>query len=178
MNRFPMSMDLEGKTVFLVGNGPQIRQKAEKLAPFGPELRRVETFTEAEAGTLPALVIVGDTPLVEAGRIAGLCRRYRIPVNVVDVPQLCSFYFPALVTRGELTLSISTAGAAPEAAAWLRRELERLLPENTGDILDWLAQEKTRLRQLGISREAAAAALSAGRPLEEAELQALRGSRD
>lgn len=32
MNHFPISVNLSGKTVYLIGDGPQIRQKAEKMS--------------------------------------------------------------------------------------------------------------------------------------------------
>ena len=115
MNRFPLSVDLNGKPIYLIGNGEQIRRKAEKLAPFGAVLICSDTFTKREAERTPAMVIVGDTPRPEAERIFALCRENRIPVNVVDTPELCSFYFPALITRGDLTISISHCGSSPAA---------------------------------------------------------------
>lgn len=173
MSRFPLSIDLTGKVVFLIGNGPQIQQKAEKLAPFGAVLIRRATFTEADAQQLPALVIVGDTELAEAEHIFSLCCQYRIAVNVVDVPRLCSFYFPALITRGDLTVSISTDGSSPAAAACLRQRIEGVLPDRTGEILDWLSENRQLLREKKCLSAAAGAAFSAGRPLTAAEVDAL-----
>jgi precorrin-2 dehydrogenase/sirohydrochlorin ferrochelatase len=47
----------------------------------------------------------------------------RIFLNVVDRPALCSFIVPALVSRGDLTLAISTSGASPAMAKKIRQEL-------------------------------------------------------
>ena len=170
MNRFPLSVDLRGKRVYLIGNGEQIRQKAEKLAPFGAVLIHGDAFGEAEAESAPALVIVGDTHRAEAERIAALCRGHRIPVNVVDEPELCSFYFPALITRGDLTVSISTGGTSPAAAAHLRQKIDELLPEEMEQILCWLSERRATLKEKHLLKAATAAAFSLGRPLTAEEL--------
>lgn len=173
MNRFPLSVDLRDQTVFLIGDGPQIRDKAQKLLPFGPRLIQKNTFTPEDAGQQPALVIVGDTPLAQAEAISDLCRSRRIPVNVVDVPRLCSFYFPALIIKGSLTVSVCTGGSSPLAAARLRQQLLEALPENTEQLLDWLRLHRQTLRQRGLLREATAQAFALGRPLTGQELKEL-----
>lgn len=173
MNRFPLSIDLKGKPVYLIGKGEQIRQKAEKLAPFDAALICSDTFSEADAEQTPAMVIVGDTPRSEAERIFALCCQRRIPVNVVDEPGLCSFYFPAMITRGDLTVSISTAGSSPSAAAYLRQKIEALLPEDTEAILRWLCEHRAELKEKQLIKAATAAAFTTGRPLTADELREL-----
>jgi siroheme synthase-like protein len=54
----------------------------------------------------------------EAQRRGVLC-------NVVDVPESCDFFYPAVVRRGDLQIAISTAGKSPSLAQKLRRQLER-----------------------------------------------------
>ena len=173
MSYFPLSINLTGRKVFLVGHGPQIRQKEEKLEPFGAVLVRGDTFTEDDAQTAPALVIVGDTELSEAEKISQLCREYHIPVNVVDVPELCSFYFPALIARGDLTVSVSTGGKSPAAAAYLREQIEQMIPDNAEKILEWIFENREKLRKRCVSKTAIAAAFSRGRPLTEKEVEEL-----
>jgi precorrin-2 dehydrogenase/sirohydrochlorin ferrochelatase len=45
--------------------------------------------------------------------------------NVVDVPEYCDFFYPAVVRRGDLQIAISTAGQSPSLAQKLRQQLER-----------------------------------------------------
>jgi precorrin-2 dehydrogenase/sirohydrochlorin ferrochelatase len=70
-------------------------------------------------------------------------------VNAVDDPPFCDFYFPSVVRRGELQIAISTGGASPALAQRLRKEINELLPLDTGD---WLA-ELGNLRREVLERE-------------------------
>jgi len=54
----------------------------------------------------------------EAQRRGVLC-------NVVDVPDYCDFFYPAVVRRGDLQIAISTSGQSPSLAQKLRQQLER-----------------------------------------------------
>jgi precorrin-2 dehydrogenase/sirohydrochlorin ferrochelatase len=49
--------------------------------------------------------------------------------NVVDVPEYCDFFYPAVVRRGDLQIAISTAGQSPSLAQKLRQQLERQFGE-------------------------------------------------
>lgn len=174
MSFFPMCVDLQGKTVFLIGKGRQIQSKKEKLAPFGAVLIAKENLTEKDLLLKPAFVVVGDTVLQEAERISSLCQQHGVPVNVVDVPQLCTFFFPALITQGNLTVSVSTGGKSPAAAAYLRRQIEEHLPDRTEELLEWIGANRKQLREMGILREAVAAAFSQNCPLTDTQLDVLR----
>jgi len=62
--------------------------------------------------------------------------------NVVDVPVLCDFFYPAVVRRGDLQIAVSTAGQSPSLAQKIRRQLEKQFGEGYAD---WV-------RQLGETR--------------------------
>lgn len=142
-----MCVDLGGKNVFLIGDGPQTREKKEKLRAFGPHIIYSNTFTEADAKTIPALVVVGDTEMSAATEIFRICVAHNIPINVVDVPELCTFFFPALILKGDLTVSISSGGKCPAVASFIRGEVEKSLPENMDDIIDWLSEIRNSLKE-------------------------------
>jgi siroheme synthase-like protein len=62
------------------------------------------------------------------------------PVNVVDDPAHCSFFVPAVVRRGALTIAISTGGKSPTLARRIRQQLEPLFDSAYGPLLDLLSR--------------------------------------
>ncbi len=177
MGYFPMCVNLEGRRVLCVGAGPQIEDKLARLRPFRAALELLPALSDANLEPRPALVVIGGLARAEAAAAARLCACRGIPVNVVDAPELCTFTFPALITRGELTISINTGGRSPAAAAQLRRRIERELPERLDEILDWLTQLRAQLQatlppaqRAALLNRAAALAFERGRPLEVVEL--------
>lgn len=175
MGYFPMCVDLTGKTVFLVGNGPDILDKAEKLKPFSPAMVFLEDFGEADLQENPALVIVSNEDEVKAIRISRLCRDRKIPVNVIDRPELCSFFFPAMITKGDLTVSVSTGGKCPAGAACLKKRIASQLPDRSDEILLWLSQNRWELKRMRILSQAAGVAFNKNRPLTQEECRELSG---
>ena len=74
--------------------------------------------------------------------IAIECRKRRIPVNSVDDPENCDFIFPAVIKKGDLTVSISTGGASPAYASMLKKKINDMLPENIGIILEKMSKAR------------------------------------
>lgn len=72
--------------------------------------------------------------------IAALCRETGIPVNVPDAPSLCTFYLPSVIKKGDLTVAVSTNGKSPAFSARLRREIDRILPAETEEILNRMGE--------------------------------------
>ena len=145
MGYFPLCVDLNGKNVLLVGTGPQIGDKMEKLRPFGAVFLHCDDPTKLTLDDNTALVVVGDLGEGTAAEISRRCRERRIPVNVVDDPKNSTFCFPSLITRGDVTVSVSTGGKSPGGAAYLSRLISGMLPEDTGEIIDRLHALRTQL---------------------------------
>lgn len=169
MGYFPVCVDLTGKTVVLVGSGEQIRDKVEKLRPFGPRMVFRDDLTAEDLAGKIALVVVGDKSEGEAERIAALCELQQIPVNVVDQPRLCTFFFPSLIAMGDLTVSVSTGGKSPAAAVCLRQRMEAVLPDRSDEIIQWLHENRAALREKGVLKAAAKRAFALNRPLTREE---------
>lgn len=64
--------------------------------------------------------------------ISSLCKRSRIPINVVDAPQLCSFTLLSTHTDGPLQIGVTTNGRGCKLASRIRREIAASLPQHLG----------------------------------------------
>ncbi len=196
MGYFPFFVELSGSAGLIVGGGAVAVRKVEKLLPYGPRLTVVAPELNEALRSIPGLQLerrvfapgdlegmafviaaTGDTETNH--EVARLCRERSIPVNVVDDKQACTFLFPALVKRGELSVGISTGGSSPTAAVWLKEEIEELLPDGLEDILSWLESMRPELkawvpesaRRAALFRELFCAGLAAGRPLTREETE-------
>ncbi|CAL5866485.1 uncharacterized protein PFLUO_LOCUS693 [Penicillium psychrofluorescens] len=77
--------------------------------------------------------------------ISKLCHRLRIPVNVSDAPELCSFTLLSTYSDGPLHVGITTSGRGCKLASRLRREIAAFLPSNLGVTIDRLGAVRRRL---------------------------------
>ena len=155
MAHFPMFVNLKGKKVLVVGGGRVALRKIEKLKPFGPEIqviapeicddiqnvkKKFRRFRALDLLRNPKLVIAATDDREENRRIANLCKGLKIPVNVVDDPENCSFFFPAVIARGDFSAGICTGGTSPTAASYYKRKLEDRLPKNLEQMLRHLGE--------------------------------------
>ena len=199
MPLFPIFIDLKGRRALIVGGGRVALRKAERLMPYGADICAVapefeDAFRSLSGVTLlerrfepgdiegAALVIAAtdDGELNDA--VSELCQWENVPVNVVDDLEKCSFVFPALVQRGELSVGISTGGASPSAAQYVRRGVEQLVPEGFEGILDFLSAHRAAVKAaLPPERRAGAYAglfercMELGRALSEEEFEEYLG---
>jgi precorrin-2 dehydrogenase/sirohydrochlorin ferrochelatase len=72
-------------------------------------------------------------------------RRRGVLCNVVDVPELCDFYYPAVAQRGALQIAVSTSGQSPALAQRLRKELEEQFGPEYETWLQQLGEEREKL---------------------------------
>lgn len=155
MSCFPFFMEIGGRPALIAGGGTVALRKIEKLLPYGPRLTVVSPAIGEEIAALPGLRLLrrpfrpGDLEgmafaiAATADRevnhqIAALCQERSILVNVVDDPAACTFLFPALVKRGELSIGISSGGASPSAVIHLKEQIAGLLPDDLEGILGFL----------------------------------------
>lgn len=147
MGYFPFYMDISGKKCVIVGGGKVALRKTEKLLSFSPDITVVAPKICAELEKLPLAFIrreFRDADLSGAfmaiaatednalnTRISMLCRERNININSVDDIENCSFIFPALVHKDDITVGISTGGTSPVFAKFLRMSIEKQLDDRT-----------------------------------------------
>ena len=165
MSLFPMFVKLEERVCLVVGAGRVGESKIRSLVAAGARVRTVApTATPAVAawdrlGVLAwegrafqsadlegaFLVVAATSSPVVNDVIFREARQRRILCNVVDDPQRCDFYSPAVVRRGDLQIAISTAGRSPALAQRLRRRLELQFPARCAGWVSALGRKRQML---------------------------------
>lgn len=153
---------LPSTPVLLVGRGGAFHKRlallkaagVTELALFG-EPPQAAAGWPAEADIVKArLVFAAGLTEAESETIAAQARALRIPVNVEDVPHLCDVHVPAIVRRGGLTLTVSTAGGAPALSAAIRGWLEEAFGPEWAGHLEEVAALRAQLRAAGATPRA------------------------
>ena len=85
--------------------------------------------------------------------VAEAAEAARVWCNAADDPELCSFTAVSALRRGDLVVTVGTAGRSPALAAWLRRRLEREIGPEYATLVDLLGAARTRLREEGRATE-------------------------
>jgi siroheme synthase-like protein len=168
MSYFPLFVDLTGVACTLVGGGSVAERRVRILLDFGvyltviaPEASetiralagdglldlKMREYAGAEDIREARLVIASAKDRELNRRVAADARKAGILVNTADDPELCGFFFPALVRRGELVAGITSSGSCPGLTARLRKELDESWPLDLEEALRTLKAERRRLRQ-------------------------------
>jgi siroheme synthase-like protein len=110
-------LDLAGRRCLVIGSGAVADEKVAGLESCGADVSAVETYDPSLLDGV-WLVVVADP--AQGARVFADASARSIFCNVADVPEQCSFILPALHRRGPITVAVSTGGASPALAQWLR----------------------------------------------------------
>ncbi|KAI0018801.1 uroporphyrin-III C-methyltransferase [Xylariomycetidae sp. FL0641] len=80
-----------------------------------------------------AVFVTSGSKEATSAQISALCKRNRIPVNVVDAPNLCTFTLLSTYTDGPLQIGVTTNGRGCKLASRIRREIAASLPSSLGE---------------------------------------------
>jgi uroporphyrin-III C-methyltransferase/precorrin-2 dehydrogenase/sirohydrochlorin ferrochelatase len=174
---YPIMLDLRGRRCLLVGAGqiayrkllrllsegavvkvvaPTVIEPIAQLAAEGKVALFRRSFVSSDMEDCQLALAATGEPAVDQ-HAASVARGLGIWLNVADVPELCDFYLPAVVERGDLQLGIASGGGAPFAVRRLRQMFERRIgPAWAG----WIAAAKRfrrRVHAQGLSVAAAEA---------------------
>ena len=178
MPYLPAFMDITEKELLVVGGGDVAARKIEKLLLFQPKIHLVSMDINEEVAQMIkdnknirfekrpfefkdldqkklAIIAIDDIPLQK--EIFDFCQKNNQMCNCVDSPDYCNFIFPALVTRGDLTIGINTAGRAPYVSSRIRQLLDNYLSPHLGE----LVEKSVTYRESFADRKAAAKSIKA-----------------
>ncbi len=167
MDFLPIFLTVRNQPSLVVGGGEVAARKAGVLLQAGAAVRvvapelgstlaglaaqgKVEHHAarfEAEQVKDCAVVIAATDDEAVNRAVALAARTHRIPVNVVDRPDLCSFVMPSIIDRSPLVVAVSTGGASPVLARLLRARLETLIPASYGRLAALMGEFRDKVRQ-------------------------------
>jgi siroheme synthase-like protein len=166
MRYYPIYLDLKGRDVLVVGGGAVAEGKALQLLEAGARVTIVSpqltaalraaadrgeishldgSFAEGDLNG--AFLVIGATDDRQVNeKVAKAARERGMLCNIVDQPDLCNFITPALVTRGELQISVSTGGGSPTLTQRVKREVAALIGEEYEVLLELAAEMRAEAK--------------------------------
>ncbi|HLY98132.1 MAG TPA: bifunctional precorrin-2 dehydrogenase/sirohydrochlorin ferrochelatase [Candidatus Angelobacter sp.] len=168
MALYPIFLKLEGHKVLIVGGGAVAEQKIEAVlrsatdvTVIAPEVtERIAKWAEQKlvrhvAGEYrPGMakgyfLVISCTDSEPTNRaVYGEARASGALSNAVDDPEFCDFYAPAVVSRGDFQIAISTGGHSPILSQEVRKDLERQFGPEYESWTAWLGRMRADLRRV------------------------------
>lgn len=166
---FLVNLVLDGRPVVVVGAGAVAGRKVNDLVAAGARVRVVapracqpiqalaaegriqfecRRFAAGDLDGAFLAVAATDDEAVNA-RVAEDARVLGILINVVDRPALCTFTWPAMVRRGDLTLAVATQGRCPALARAIREELEDRYGPEYAEVVRLLGDLRNQMLERG-----------------------------
>ena len=93
-----------------------------------------------------AIIIASTDDSSVNALISKSAKEARIPVNVVDSPELSSFIMPSIVDRSPVIIAVSSAGRAPVLARIIRAKLETVIPSAYGVLAEIAGEYRQKVK--------------------------------
>ena len=93
-----------------------------------------------------AIIIASTDDSSVNALISKSAKKARIPVNVVDSPELSSFIMPSIVDRSPVIIAVSSAGRAPVLARIIRAKLETVIPSAYGVLAEIAGEYRQKVK--------------------------------
>ena len=93
-----------------------------------------------------AIIIASTDDSSVNALISKSAKKARIPVNVVDSPELSSFIMPSIVDRSPVIIAVSSAGKAPVLARIIRAKLETVIPSAYGVLAEIAGEYRQKVK--------------------------------
>lgn len=164
MSYFPFFIEIANKPCLVAGGGIVALRKIEKLLPFGvdiivvspafcEEIKEMEEITRICRKFHPTdivgkMFVIGATDDEAVNQqISDICKAEGILVNIVDDKEKCSFFFPALVKKGEFVAGFSSGGGSPVAAQYIRKRVENVVPDYFDRVVEVLSSVRQQIKE-------------------------------
>ncbi len=165
VDHYPVSLVVAGQPCLVVGGGPVAARKAEGLVRSGARVTIVAPEVDAVIEWLPVAVerrryrsgeaghyrlVVTATGVSEVDTsVAADADAAGVWVNSADDVAHCTFLLPAVHRDGSVTLAVSTGGASPALASWLRDRAADACGEGLGALARVLEDARRKIQASG-----------------------------
>lgn len=166
MPYFPMFIDIENKECVIIGAGLVAFRKVEALLEFGAKITVIARKVCREIYALEDkihihqkdyettdieqayLVIAATNDTILNARISKEAKCRKIPVNVVDVMEECTFIFPAFIKRGDIAIGITSSGKSPLISQKIKKMINHILPPFLEELTHTLGEVRQRVKNI------------------------------
>lgn len=165
MSHLALNVKIHDRPVLVVGGGTVACRKVKSLLRAGARVRLVTTSLNPELETLRQsgaidvrighytsgdleevfLVVAASDSVDTNSKIADDALKRGLLVNVTNAPELGNCHFPAILRRGDLEITVSSAGKCPAFSVLVRDYLAKLIGNDFGAALELLAAEREKL---------------------------------
>ncbi len=173
---YPVILDMAGRRCLVVGGGPVAARRARSLVASGGQVTVVapevvaaidrlgapsasavgigtleiarRRYEPGEAGHYDFVVAATGAPGVD-GAVVSDATAAAVPVNSADRAAPGSVQLPAVHRDGPIVVAVSTGGASPALARWLRDRIAGSLPPYVAVLCDLLDEARTAVRTAG-----------------------------
>jgi len=165
MRYYPVFLDIKNRNCLVVGAGDVGRRKVLTLLNCGatvtvvsptadPKVLKLAANGRIELITRPyqasdldnMFLVIGATNIDKLNReIKTDAEHLNKLCNIVDRPEACNFILPAVVSRGDLVVAISTSGKSPAFAKKLRKDLEKKFGPEYAEFLKLMGAIRRKL---------------------------------
>ena len=172
MEYLPLFFSLQQQVVLLVGGGRVALRKARLLIKAGAIVRVVSPDIDHELDKMLSetggawrqatyeaddlegvrLVIAATQDAAVNAQVAADANERKLPVNVVDTPELCSFVFPSIVDRSPLLIGISSGARSPVLSRLIRSKIEAMIPAAYGRLADFTGRFRDAIKAVAGSK--------------------------
>ncbi|KAK2676252.1 Tetrapyrrole methylase, subdomain 2 [Fusarium oxysporum f. sp. vasinfectum] len=152
--RCTQSLSSGARPILIAPEGSELHYALQKKIDDGSVQWHKKQFEDADLlrlgreevdGVVDAVFVTSGPRDPQSLHISTLCKRNRIPVNVVDAPQLCTFSLLSTHTDGPLQIGVTTNGRGCKLASRIRRDIAASLPVNLGAACTRLGDVRRRI---------------------------------
>lgn len=164
---YPVFLKIGERKCVVVGGGQVARRKVSTLLKHGADVAVISLKVCSELDRLAqngeirlirrayqsgdlkgAFIAIAATDDGNVNRQVSLeARKTAVLVNVVDDSTNSDFIVPSHISRGDLTIAISTAGRSPALARKIRLRLEKEFGDEYGNLVLLIDEVRTELRE-------------------------------